>query len=125
MPSINQYLVWRKFINTHAAEIFEFNIVEDKAEELWTILRDATKRSHPNGKFHTKALGGACGLSIAKFLHRFAEDVVEVDTVFFPHNLAKQLYKQNPDRIIIYRDEQLYCYIPPENNGLVSQKEQP
>jgi hypothetical protein len=64
-------------------------------------------------------------VSIAKFLHRFAEDVVEVNTVFFPHNLAKQLYKQNPDRIIIYRDEQLYCYIPPGNNRLVSQKENP
>jgi len=123
VPSINQYLVWRKFINTHAAEIFEFNIAEAKAEELWTILRDGTKRSHPKGKFHTKAIGGTCGLSIAKFLHRFAEDIVEVDTVFFPHNLSKQLYKQNPDRIISYRDEQLYSYIPPEDNRLVSQKE--
>ncbi len=62
-------------------------------------------------------------MSIAKFLHRFAEDIVEVDTVFFPHNLAKQLYKQNLDRIIIYRDEQLNYYIPLENNRLLSQKE--
>ena len=121
-PSINQYLVWRKFIDTHAAEIFEFNVPEDKAEELWAILRNGTKRSHPKGKFHTNAVGGTCGLSIAKFLHRFAEDIIKVDTVLFPHNLAKQLYKQNPDRVIIYRDDKLYYYIPPENERVLSRK---
>ncbi|MBC8555800.1 MAG: hypothetical protein H8D23_39815, partial [Candidatus Brocadiales bacterium] len=67
------------------------------------------------GQFSTKAIGLTCGLSVARFLHRFAEDVVEVDTVFFPHNLAKQLYKKNPDRVIICRDEQLSYYIPSEN----------
>ena len=124
VPSINQYLVWRKFIDTHAAEIFEFIIPQDEAEELWTILRNGTKRSHPKGAFHTKAVGGTCGLSIAKFLHRFADDIVEVKTVFYPHNLAKQLYKQNPERVIIYRDEKLYYYIPPEREDkrLLSKK---
>ena len=46
----------------------------------------------------------------------FADDIVEVDTVFFPHNLAKQLYNKNPDRVIIYRDEPLSYYIPLENH---------
>ncbi|MFQ5712604.1 MAG: hypothetical protein ACE5GU_01060 [Candidatus Scalinduaceae bacterium] len=117
VPTINQYLTWRKLINTHAVEIFEFNIPDDEAEELWTILRYGTKRSHPKGSFGTHAIGFTCGLSVARFLHRFAEDIVEVDTVFFPHNLAKQLYKGNPDRVIIYRDEHLYYYIPSENHG--------
>lgn len=115
VPSINEYLAWRKFINTHAAEIFEFNISEDYAENLWTILRNGTKRSHPKGKFHTDAIGGTCGLSIAKFLHRFADDIIKVKSVLYPHNLAKQLYNQNPDRVIIYRDDQLYYYVPSEN----------
>ncbi len=116
VPSINQYLAWRKLINTHAVEIFEFNIPDDEAEELWTILRYGTERSHPKGSFGTHAIGFTCGLSVARFLHRFAEDIVEVDTVFLPHNLAKQLYKGNPDRVIIYRDEHLYYYIPSENH---------
>ena len=59
--------------------------------------------------------GGLCGLSVAKYLHRFAEDIVKVDVVWHPHSLAKQLYKENPDRVIIYRDEQLSYYIPSEN----------
>jgi len=116
VPTLNQYLDWRKMINTHAVEIFEFNITDSEAEELWYILRYGTKRSHPKGRFSTKAIGLTCGLSVARFLHRFAEDIVEVDTVFFPHNLAKQLYKKNPDRVIIYRDGQLSYYIPPENH---------
>ena len=121
-PSINEYLAWRKFINTHAAEIVEFNISEDEAENLWAILSNGSKRSHPKGEFHTNAIGGTCGLSIAKFLHRFAEDIIKVNSVLYPHNLAKQLYKQNPDRVIIYRDDQLYYYIPSENVGLIGQK---
>ncbi len=116
VPTINQYLAWRKLINTHAVEIFEYNIPDDEAEELWTILQYGTKRSHPKGSFSTKAIGLTCGLSVARFLHRFSEDIVEVDTVFFPHNLAKQLYKENPDRVIVYRDEQLSYYIPSENH---------
>jgi hypothetical protein len=116
VPSLNQYLDWRKTINTHAVEIFEFNITDSEAEELYVILRYGTNRSHPKGRFSTKAIGLTCGLSVARFLHRFAEDIVEVDTVFFPHNLAKQLYNKNPDRVIIYRDELLSYYIPSENH---------
>jgi len=60
--------------------------------------------------------GGLCGLSVAKYLHRFAEDIVKVETVWHPHSLAKQLYKENPDRVIVYRDKQLSYYIPSENH---------
>ena len=115
VPTLNQYMDWRKAINTHAVEIFEFNITDSEAEELYAVLRYGTKRSHPKGQFSTKAIGLTCGLSVARFLHRFAEDTVEVDTVFFPHNLAKQLYKKKPDRVIIYRDDHLSYYIPSEN----------
>ena len=115
VPTLNQYMDWRKAINTHAVEIFEFNLTDSEAEELYTILHYGTKRSHPKGRFSTKAIGLTCGLSVARFLHRFAEDIVEVDTVFFPHNLAKQLYKENPDRVVVYRDDHLSYYIPSEN----------
>jgi hypothetical protein len=115
VPSLNQYLDWRKTINTHAVEIFEFNITDSEAEELYAVLRYGTKRSHPKGRFSTNAMGGLCGLSVAKYLHRFAEDIVKVDVVWHPHSLAKQLYKEDPDRVIIYRDKQLSYYIPSEN----------
>jgi len=116
VPGLNQYLDWRKRIDTDAVEIFEFNISDEQAEEIWTILRYGTKRSHPKGRFSTNAIGGLCGFSVAKFLHRFAEDIVNVDTVWHPHNLAKQLYEENPDRVIIYRDGQLSFYLPSENH---------
>ena len=116
VPSLKQYLDWRKRIDTHAVEIFEFNISDEQAEEIWTILRYGTKRSHPKGRFSTNAMGGLCGFSVAKFLHRFAEDIVNVEAVWHPHNLAKQLYKETPDRVIIYRDGHLLFYIPSENH---------
>ncbi len=58
-PGLNQYMDWRKRIDTHAVEIFEFNISDEQAEEIWTILRYGTKRSHPKGRFSTNAMGGA------------------------------------------------------------------
>ncbi len=116
VPTLNQYLDWRKRIDTHAVEIFEFNTSDEQAEEIWNILRHGTKRSHPKGRFSTNAMGGLCGLSVAKFLHRFGGDIVKVDTVWHPHNLSKQLYKNDPDRVIIYKDRHLSSYIPAENN---------
>ncbi len=113
-PSINQYMTWRKLINTHTVEVFEFNVSDSEAEELWTILRYGTKRSHPKGAFHTHTIGLTCGLAVARFLDTFAENIVDVDTVFFPHNLAKQLYRERPDRVIVYRESQLYFYVPPD-----------
>ena len=58
VPGLNQYLDWRKRIDTHAVEIFEFNISDEQAEEIWSILRYGTKRSHPKGRFSTNAMGG-------------------------------------------------------------------
>ena len=39
-----------------------------------------------------------------------------VDAVWHPHSLAKQLYMENPDRVIVYRDKQLSYYIPSEKS---------
>ncbi len=33
-----------------------------------------------------------------------------------PHNLAKRLYKENQDRVILYRDGRFSFYIPSENH---------
>ncbi len=115
VPSINQYLAWRKQIQTSGVEVFEFNLSDEDAEKFWTIIRDGTNRSHPKGAFHTNAVGGTCGLVVAKFLHRFAGDIVVVNTVLYPHNLSKQLYRGNPDRVIVYRNDHLSYYIPSEN----------
>ncbi len=116
-PSINQYLAWRKYIQTSGVEIFEFNLSDDDAEKLWMILRYGTNRSHPKGAFHTNTFGGMCGSVVAKFLHRFAEDIVNVNTVLYPHNLSKQLYKEYPDRVIVYQDNHLNFYTPSENHA--------
>ncbi len=114
-PSINQYLAWRKQIQTSGVEIFEFNLSDDDAGKFWNIIRYGTNYSHPKGAFQTNAVGGTCGLVVAKFLHRFAEGIVDVNTVLYPHNLSKQLYKENPDRVIVYRNDHLSYYIPSEN----------
>ena len=67
VPGLNQYLDWRKRIDTDAVEIFEFNIPDEQAEEIWTILRYGTKRSHPKGRFSTNAMGDCVDFRLLNF----------------------------------------------------------
>ncbi|GAX62315.1 hypothetical protein SCALIN_C29_0099 [Candidatus Scalindua japonica] len=52
---------------------------------------------------------------LRKILHRFVDDIVTVDTVWDPHNLAKKLYQENPDSVVVYKDGHLYHYFPSVN----------
>lgn len=98
-PDLNDYLLFRTEIPTTALELFEWQIDMEKAERLYNALLKGTDKSHPAGKFDTLGIGLFCGAHISDFLSRFAGDIMAVKKVFYPHELAKQLYKQSPDRI--------------------------
>ena len=100
-PSINDYIRFRTEIPTRSLEIFIWQITLDKADDLYAILLDGTDEVHPKGAFSTQGKGLFCGAHVSDFLNRFASDLFYVEKVFFPHDLSKQLYKKEPDRIII------------------------
>jgi hypothetical protein len=112
-PTVAQYLDWREKVPTARTEIFEFDVTDAEADSLWEVLRHGTDRTHPAGRFNTTTTGGACGMALSDFLARFADEVVHVDPVFFPHDLAQQLYQQDPDRVLIWEDGVLREFRPP------------
>ncbi len=116
-PSLNDYLAFRKEIPTSATEIFEWKLSLKKGAELYDILLTASGKPFTPNSFSTDADGLFCGYLISIFLYQFTKDIVNVDKTFFPHNLAKQFYKQHPDRVIIVKDDNILEYRPPPVNN--------
>ncbi|MGB3211709.1 MAG: hypothetical protein WBB19_13480 [Desulforhopalus sp.] len=100
-PTLNEYIFFRTEIETAAAEIFEWRIEAQQADKLYNILSRGTDDAAPEGKFSPQGAGLFCSSHVSEFLQRFAGDLLTVEKVFYPHALAKQLYTQSPDRVII------------------------
>lgn len=100
-PTLNQYLQFRTEIPTDTAEIFEWYISKKDMDGIYTILSTGTGPEHPQGDFSTQGTGFFCASHISDFLNRFGGDIIQVEQNFFPHNLARQLYEQDPGRVIL------------------------
>ena len=104
-PDLKTYLEFRK--NTHyddAVEVFEWDITTSQARALYDVLWNGTGADHPAGRFGSDTPGLFCSTAISDFLGRFATDIMTVnDTYFWPNELARELYTQSPDRVMIFR----------------------
>ncbi len=103
-PDLLTYLEFRDRFNDEVVEIFEWELEADHAMRLYDILNYGTDENHPGGLFKTDTAGFFCSIAVSSFLKRFASDVVTVsDTYFWPNDLARELYTQNPDRVLFFR----------------------
>ena len=109
-PGLKDYLAFRREIPTIATEIFEWRLPPQLSNTLYDVLADGADGSHPNGKFNTRGIGLFCGANVSDFLNRFGRDIMLVKKVIYPHDLARQLYNQYPDRVIIVRDGRMQIY---------------
>ncbi len=103
-PDLQTYLVFRRSHFDTAVEIFEWRITEKQANRLYDVLRHGTDSSHPAGSFRSETMGLFCSKAISDFLGRFAGDILTISgTYFWPNELAKAMYTQAPDRVILFR----------------------
>ena len=104
-PDLKTYLEFRK--NTHyddAVEVFEWDITTSQALALYDVLWNGTNADHPAGRFGSDTPGLFCSTAISDFLGRFATDIMTLnDTYFWPNELARVLYTQSPNRVMIFR----------------------
>ena len=114
-PDLSTYLAFRRTHYDTAVEIFEWRITAPQAAALMDVLRNGTDSRHPAGSFRSGTAGLFCSTAISDFLSRFAGDVMTVSkTYFWPNELAKALYTQNPYRVILFRPANpLVIYRPP------------
>ncbi len=112
VPTIAEYLEFRREIDTVKLEIFEFTITPEQALHLMTLLK-----AQPGGDeeyYPTKAAVMKCAASISDFLEKHAGEIFEITAGFYPHALAEQLYEKKPDRVIVWDLTKMLEYIPPE-----------
>ena len=110
VPTVSDYVDFRQYAPTSRMEIFEFELADAEAIRLIRILRSGI---YPNGsRFVTRTDAFYCSTVISEFLSEYATSTLRVHKEFFPHNLAKALYAQSPDRVIIYDKNGLFQYYP-------------
>jgi len=117
IPSVRDYLDFRQYLPTSKMEIFEFSIPEPLAAELVDRLNTARTRN-PNA-YPTKTDSFRCSTKISQFLERHASQVIPVKSVFFPHDLAEQLYRIPGAKVFIYDPPELMQFLrsQPQSSG--------
>jgi len=111
-PSLETYLqhIWHFSIEV---EVFEWDLKQEHAHELYDVLLNGTDKNHPAGRFTTPTIGLFCTVAVSDFLHRFAGKTMTVPrTFFFPHNLARVLYTQSPKHVLAFRRGRQTAYFP-------------
>ena len=121
-PDLKTYLPFRWDNFDSAVEVFEWDLESAYASNLYDILTRGTDEHHPAGRFYTQTIGFRCSIAVSDFLNRFATEIMDVpETFFWPHQLARVLYTQSPDRVLLFRrHEQPMVYIQPPNRTNVT-----
>lgn len=102
-PDLETYFTFRRALGNTGVEIFEWILSTEQAEKLHDILLSGS-RSGRRAEFRSKAPPMFCSRAASQFLHRFAADILDVpQKYFFPHRLARVLYSQSPDRVLLYQ----------------------
>ena len=102
-PDLETYFTFRRALGNTGVEVFEWILSKEQAERLHDILLSGS-RSGRRAEFRSKAAPMFCSNAASRFLHLFAGDVLDVpQKYFFPHRLARLLYSQSPDRVLLYQ----------------------
>ena len=112
IPTLGEYLAWRHHLPTRKIEIFEFELSEARARELWQSLRSGSDTERPGARFETKSVGGFCSLAVSRFLARFAADVTPIEASLLPHNMARQFYESGTEQVYVYSRNELFRFAP-------------
>ena len=107
-PMMGEYIRWRlDVVGDRGGEVFEWDITPEHAARLAHVLVNGATREAPEGRFGSDEIGGRCSLSISSFLRRYCPEQVHMGmNWFYPYDLAQALYKEHPDRIIVYHKKQ-------------------
>lgn len=105
-PTLPAYWQFAEFTGDTAMEVLEWNLSDAQAEDLYVTLVQAAQPGGAAG-FGTATTEPFCAIAVSEFLRRFASGVVAVpETYLFPTSLAEQLRTQNPDRVVVFTNDQ-------------------
>lgn len=118
-PEVAEYIRWRlDVVGDRGGEVFEWDLTPEHAAQLALLLVNGATTEQPKEKFNSNEIGGRCALSISSFLRRYCPQQVKMTrNWFYPYDLAQAMYKENPDRIIVYHKKKpVVVYYRPEDD---------
>lgn len=92
IPSLNDYLHWRKYVPSSVTEIFIWDNNEEEICQLYDKIAAASRREK-HAEFDSNAAGLFCSAATSSFLRDHAAELVEVEKWGLPHNLSKQFHQ--------------------------------
>lgn len=98
--------------NEPAMLMFEWPLSQQDARNLRDVLVQGQRQDGQGGRFESDAPGGFCSMALSSFLRKFSSHTPLPRRWFWPHNLAKQLWKYDPARVVLYqRHQQPVVYV--------------
>lgn len=84
--------------------IFEWDLAPQQSRAMRDALLDGALRGNDDPVFYTLRRPGLCNFAVCEFLRRFGPPHIspQLRDNFLPDSLAKQLWKQKPDRVLRY-----------------------
>lgn len=122
-PSISRYLAYR-WKNCHdiGIEVFEWDITPQYARQLQDVLIKHKDPNNSNPTIDSAAFYGECALAVSKYLKNFAQDLITLNKRYFlPDKLAVVLYTQSPNRVFVFRLNQIPQVCVKEENLPITQ----
>ncbi len=102
-PDLSTFLQWRWEVADTSVEVFEWHITPQQAERLSRVLLTGKPEPEAEKQFSSSTWPAFCTVATSEFLERFADPEIHLsDWYFFPHSLAKTLYTQSPDRVLVF-----------------------
>ncbi len=107
-PDIPTYLPFRWAQSDALIEIFEWRLPDAEAWRMHhVLLAGAEIVSDPQIDFSTDAMAFFCADAVSEFLQRYGAPTVHItETTILPARLSRNLYQQNPDRVLIFQRRQ-------------------
>lgn len=107
-PDIPTYLPFRWAQSDAVVEIFEWRLPDTEAWRMHHILlAGAAIVSDPQIDFSTDAMAFFCAAAVSEFLQRYGAPTIRItETTILPARLSRDLYQQNPDRVLIFQRHQ-------------------
>ena len=106
VPDLATYWHFARNSGDRAMEVFEWSLDEPAANHYYALFTAGATREGNSYGFHTQGYL-LCSSTLTRFLRRFAGDIVNIkENYFFPGNLSYELYRQGPDRILIFEEGQ-------------------
>lgn len=99
--------------NEPAVLMFEWLLSQQQARDLRDVLVNGQRKDGKGGSFDSDVPGGFCSMAVSSFLRKYTSELTPLPRRWFwPHNLAKHLWKYEPARVLLYqRDEPVIVYV--------------